>query len=90
MTGPRESNETYRQKRAVKFDYLNFGLCRDSRRRFDSTREKDIEAAKRLCRRCSVQDECLRAALRDQALKGTWGALTAEERGQYRKVMSAG
>jgi len=72
------------------FDYLNFGECRSDRRRFDSTREKDIDAAKRLCRRCSDCDVCLRAALRDKTLAGTWGALTAEERAQYRRVMGAG
>ena len=72
------------------FSYLRFGECRSDRRRFDSTRDKDIAAAKRLCRRCSIQDQCLRAALRDQALTGTWGALTAEERAQYRRVMGAG
>lgn len=72
------------------FDYLNFGLCRESRRRFDSTRERDIEAAKKLCRRCSEQEECLVAALADRALTGTWGALTAGERKQYRRVMGAG
>jgi hypothetical protein len=40
-------------------------------------------AAKRICRRCPVQAQCLAAALAGQEQDGIWGALTYYERLEF-------
>lgn len=66
---------------------LSRGACVGNRRRFDSTSPRNVAYAKKICRRCAFVAECTGAALGDRTLRGTWGALTAEEREQYRRVM---
>ena len=68
-------------------EWRRYASCRTGRRRFDSSRPADVTFAKRICRRCAVLDDCLRAALADPELDGTWGALTSEERVRYRAVL---
>src|SRR6266851_1189564 len=43
-----------------------------------------VDAAKAVCRRCAVRDECLGYALHDSTLVGVWGATTARERAVIR------
>lgn len=42
------------------------------------------EAAKAICRRCPVKDECLQWAFESGQDAGVWGAMTEEERREYR------
>lgn len=42
-------------------------------------------AAKEVCGRCLVQDECLQYALDDARLQGLWGGTSARERGRLRR-----
>jgi hypothetical protein len=72
------------------FNWEHYGACRGDRRRFDSTTPTDVQYAKRECRKCILVQECTAGSLRNPELAGTWGALTAEERAQYRQVMGAG
>jgi WhiB family redox-sensing transcriptional regulator len=44
------------------------------------TRAKEIEAAKRICRRCPVLSQCREWALDTGERHGVWGGLTAAER----------
>lgn len=39
-----------------------------------------VEEAKRVCRRCSVRDECLESALESREKYGVFGGLTPAER----------
>jgi WhiB family redox-sensing transcriptional regulator len=47
-----------------------------------SRRQRREQAAKAVCSRCHVVDDCLRWALRTREQYGVWGGLTAEEREQ--------
>ncbi len=42
-------------------------------------------AAKSVCRRCLVRDDCLRYALDNDPLSGIWGGLTPSERRRLRR-----
>ncbi|MFD4370247.1 WhiB family transcriptional regulator [Streptomyces sp. NPDC058486] len=47
------------------------------------------ERAKKVCRRCPVQQECLREAMAEpQPPAGVWGGLTEAERGTLRQPAS--
>jgi WhiB family redox-sensing transcriptional regulator len=46
----------------------------------------DIEAAKRVCQRCSVRTPCLRWALDLGQVAGIWGGTTEEERRARRRA----
>jgi WhiB family redox-sensing transcriptional regulator len=46
----------------------------------------DIEAAKRVCRRCPVTTPCLRWALDLGHVSGIWGGTTEEERRALRRA----
>jgi WhiB family redox-sensing transcriptional regulator len=39
----------------------------------------DVDAAKEVCRRCMVVDDCLTFAITNTVTIGVWGGLTAEE-----------
>jgi WhiB family redox-sensing transcriptional regulator len=43
-------------------------------------RSARARAAKQICRRCPVQDECLRHALSTGERYGTWGGMSEDER----------
>ena len=49
-----------------------------------------IEAAKAVCRRCPVQDACLRFAFETNQEAGVWGGKDEEERRKLRKTWRAG
>ncbi len=44
------------------------------------------EAAKAICRRCPVREECLEFAMRTGQAFGIWGGLTEEERRALRRA----
>ncbi len=48
-----------------------------------------IEAAKRVCRGCEVQETCLDFALATNQESGVWGATSEEERRMLRKAWLA-
>jgi len=48
-----------------------------------------IEAAKAVCRTCTVQTECLQYALDSNQEYGVWGATTEEERRYMRREAAA-
>lgn len=48
--------------------------------RATAVREREIEAAKRVCRRCPVLNACREWALDTGEPYGVWGGLTAAER----------
>ena len=73
---------------AYHFDWVEeYGACRGDRRMFDSTAPKDVERARRICRRCTVRDDCIARAMGMPELEGTWGAVTAAERVVLRRVL---
>jgi WhiB family redox-sensing transcriptional regulator len=41
---------------------------------------EQVTAAKRICARCSVQEDCLEFALASNQEAGVWGGLTEDER----------
>ncbi|MEU1852556.1 WhiB family transcriptional regulator [Streptomyces sp. NPDC019990] len=41
---------------------------------------RDVDAAKRICARCTVTDDCLRFALSNGQASGVWGGTCEEER----------
>lgn len=43
------------------------------------TRASDVDAAKEVCRRCMVVDDCLTFAITNTVTVGVWGGLSAEE-----------
>ncbi|MCA1846076.1 MAG: WhiB family transcriptional regulator [Actinobacteria bacterium] len=47
--------------------------------------DRTSKAAKAVCARCLVRDECLSYALTDPSLDGIWGGLTTRERTQLRQ-----
>jgi WhiB family transcriptional regulator, redox-sensing transcriptional regulator len=49
----------------------------------------DTSVAQAVCRRCLVQDECLRYALENDPLAGVWGGLTSTERRHLRRSEGA-
>lgn len=48
---------------------------------------EEIRAAKALCARCPVQDQCLAFALETNQDSGVWGGATEEERRKLRRTM---
>lgn len=46
----------------------------------DSTKHMRTNAAKRICRECPVQMDCLRSALDNREPSGVWGGKTEDER----------
>lgn len=46
---------------------------------------EQIEAAKRVCRGCDAQQECLEFALATNQESGVWGGTTEDERRKLRK-----
>lgn len=45
-----------------------------------STKRRRTNAAKRICRECPVQIDCLRSALDNREPSGVWGGKTEDER----------
>lgn len=67
--------------------WIKDGLCREypGVSWFPSPRESAAEAVA-ICRRCTVQPECLAYALEcGPSLHGVWGGSTRADRDQYRK-----
>jgi len=52
----------------------------------DRARERNVTEAKWWCRRCPVIEECLLHAVTWPEPFGTWGGLTASERGPIRSM----
>jgi len=52
-------------------------------------RGERTEAAKQVCRRCLVRDECLNFALELGEPVGTWGGLSGQERKQLTRGATA-
>jgi WhiB family redox-sensing transcriptional regulator len=68
-------------------EWLDAGACRteDPELFFPITASgpsaRQIEAAKAVCHRCDVQDQCLHYALESHQSYGVWGGTSEEERG---------
>ena len=68
-------------------EWLDAGACRheDPELFFPITSSgpsaQQIEAAKAVCQRCGVQDQCLHYALESHQSHGVWGGTSEEERG---------
>jgi WhiB family redox-sensing transcriptional regulator len=69
-------------------EWLDAGACRqeDPELFFPITSSgpsaRQIDAAKAVCQRCGVQDQCLHYALESHQNYGVWGGTSEEERGQ--------
>ena len=69
-------------------EWLDAGACRqeDPELFFPITScdpsARQIDAAKAVCQRCGVQDQCLHYALESHQNYGVWGGTSEEERGQ--------
>jgi len=69
-------------------EWLDAGACRqeDPELFFPITSSgpsaRQIDAAKAVCQRCRVQDQCLHYALESHQNYGVWGGTSEEERGQ--------
>lgn len=50
---------------------------------------RDVDAAKEVCRRCLVVDDCLTFAITNTVTVGVWGGLTAEELAPLRATWRA-
>jgi WhiB family redox-sensing transcriptional regulator len=68
-------------------EWLDAGACRteDPELFFPITASgpsaRQIDAAKAVCHRCGVQDQCLHYALESHQSYGVWGGTSEEERG---------
>jgi WhiB family redox-sensing transcriptional regulator len=68
-------------------EWLDAGACRteDPELFFPITASgpsaRQIDAAKAVCHRCGVQDQCLHYALESHQSHGVWGRTSEEERG---------
>lgn len=68
-------------------EWLDAGACRteDPELFFPITASgpsaRQIDAAKAVCHRCGVQDQCLHYALENHQSYGVWGGTSEEERG---------
>jgi WhiB family transcriptional regulator, redox-sensing transcriptional regulator len=68
-------------------EWLDAGACRneDPELFFPITSSgpsaRQIDAAKAVCQRCGVQDQCLHYALESHQSYGVWGGTSEEERG---------
>jgi WhiB family redox-sensing transcriptional regulator len=63
-------------------------LCRDVEDQavfFPPHGNRSAEAAKRICRRCPVADECLETALLNDERFGIWGGMTEKERRELKE-----
>lgn len=69
-------------------EWLDAGACRneDPELFFPITSSgpsaEQIEAAKAVCQRCGVQDQCLHYALESHQSYGIWGGTSEEDRGR--------
>jgi WhiB family redox-sensing transcriptional regulator len=79
-TQPTETSAVHRE------EWLDAGACRneDPELFFPITSSgpsaRQIEAAKAVCQRCDVQDQCLHYALESHQHHGVWGGTSEEER----------
>jgi WhiB family transcriptional regulator, redox-sensing transcriptional regulator len=68
-------------------EWLDAGACRDEDPELffpitsSGPSARQIEAAKAVCQRCGVQDQCLHYALESHQSHGVWGGTSEEERG---------
>ena len=63
------------------------GLCAQTDpESFYPDKGKPADAARRVCRRCPVQDDCLTWALETNEQFGVWGGLTANQRREMRRA----
>lgn len=53
------------------------------------TKNEANRAAKQVCARCPVEDDCLDFALRQRIKEGTWGGLSETERKAMTRVRRA-
>jgi len=57
------------------------GSCRGANtREFFPSNGVGVEAAQKVCRACSVKDECLEYALQNHIEQGVWGGASERER----------
>lgn len=61
-------------------------LCLGSSVNFFPERGQSTAAAKNLCRRCVLQEECLQEALDDGIHHGVYGGASARQRRQIRQM----
>jgi WhiB family redox-sensing transcriptional regulator len=60
-------------------------LCREYPKvRWFGKSDRTAKAAKEICGKCLVRDECRSYAMADPSLDGIWGGLTASERSRLR------
>jgi len=74
-----------------RMDWLDHAACRGSDPELFfpasdmSAGRGQVEAAKRVCRRCLVKGTCLSWALDDEQEAGIWGGMTEQERRRLRR-----
>jgi WhiB family transcriptional regulator, redox-sensing transcriptional regulator len=77
-------------------EWLDAGACRteDPELFFPITASgpsaRQIDAAKAVCHRCGVQDQCLHYALESHQSYGVWGGTSEEERGHMSPPAATG
>ena len=77
-------------------EWLDAGACRneDPELFFPITSSgpsaRQIDAAKAVCQRCRVQDQCLHYALESHQNYGVWGGASEEERGHMTPAPATG
>ncbi len=75
-------------------DWLSDGSCRDEDPELffpissAGPAVRQILAAKAVCDRCAVRQECLRFALEDAHSHGVWGGTTEDERKAIRRAQA--
>jgi WhiB family redox-sensing transcriptional regulator len=77
-------------QRPVRANWRDLAVCTQMDPEvFFPTRDADLtRAAKAVCHRCSVRDECLATAVADASLSGIWGGTSAEERARMRDALA--
>jgi WhiB family redox-sensing transcriptional regulator len=67
---------------------LDHAACRNSDPEMFNPSPHDlrgIEAARKMCGRCPIRQDCLELALNTRNAQGIWGGLTQRERTVYRR-----
>ena len=63
--------------------------CRKDPDLFWSLNEQDIDAAKKLCRKCPLLIGCRKFAITDNQNEGVWGGLSPDERRKVKRAERA-
>jgi WhiB family transcriptional regulator, redox-sensing transcriptional regulator len=77
-------------------EWLDAGACRDEDPELffpitsNGPSARQIDAAKAVCQRCGVLNECLHYALESRQNHGVWGGTSEEERGRMAPAAHAG